>query len=63
MPHDSGNLQVVDVSGDDTLTTEDIKELKRLAQTARTARWLAVGVIAFVGVLAGGLEIIDRLKH
>lgn len=45
---DEDNLKVVDVT--DKLTTEEVKELKNLAQLSRTAKWMMAGAIAVVSL-------------
>lgn len=45
---DDNHLEVVDVTN--KLTTEEVKELKNLAQLSRTAKWVMAGAIAVVSL-------------
>jgi hypothetical protein len=56
-------LRVVDTDDEHTLTTEDISELKRLARLSRTARWVAVSLLALGGAAVGAVELYDKLNR
>jgi len=42
------NLKVVDTT--DKLTTDEVRELKSLAQASRTAKWFIATAIAVIGL-------------